>query len=127
MARRETIFLRPFDFAVIGLSLVLVVFSGLRVYGKAPAGRRVLIRGADRSWVFPADAEERVAVPGPLGDTVVEVRRGRARVLSSPCDNQTCVAAGHIDARGQWTACLPNRVFVVIEGTGDAPVDAAAW
>jgi hypothetical protein len=122
---------KPFDFVILGFSLALTVFSGLLLYPASRSAARVLIQGADRSWVFPADAEERVSVPGPLGDTVVEIRGGRARVFSSPCDNQTCVAAGHIHRQGQWVACLPNQVFVAIEGNRegdqDAPVDAAAW
>jgi hypothetical protein len=79
--------------------------------------------------VFPLDAEEHIGVSGPLGETVVEISGGQSRVLSSPCANQTCVAAGHLSRRGQWAACLPNKVFVYIEGTGDddtAP-DSTTW
>jgi hypothetical protein len=75
----------------------------------------VVIQGSGRTWVFPLEAEERIAVPGPLGETVVGIAGGRAMVLSSPCANQTCVAAGHIGRPGNWTACLPNKVLVLIE------------
>jgi hypothetical protein len=118
---------KPFDFVVLGFSLALTVFSGFMIYPASRSAARVRIQGTGRSWVFPVDAEELVTVPGPLGDTVVEIRGGMTRVLSSPCDNQTCVAAGHIHGRGQWVACLPNQVFVAIEGSQDAPVDAASW
>ena len=69
---------------------------------------------------------------GPLGETVVAIEGGTARVLSSPCANQTCVAAGALTHGGQWTACLPNEVMVRISGeaasrdNSDA-VDAGAW
>jgi hypothetical protein len=117
------------DFAAIALSLALTVFSGFAVYSKPKPTTQVVIQGPSRGWVFPLDAEETVSVPGPLGTTVVEISGGRARVLSSPCDNQTCVAAGHIHAQGQWVACLPNNVFVLIEGSenGGGPVDTSAW
>jgi hypothetical protein len=126
MAVWKKVPLRPFDLVVLAFSLALIFFAGASLYAKPSAALRVLIQAPGESWVFPAAAEELVSVPGPLGDTVVEIRGGRARVLSSPCENQTCVAAGHINARGQWVACLPNGVFVAIEGK-DAPVDAAAW
>jgi hypothetical protein len=121
--------LKPLDFLVIGVSLALTVFSAFVIYGKPQAARQVTIQGGGGVWVFPLDAEETVTVPGPLGDTVVEIRDRRAQVISSPCDNQTCVAAGHIDANGEWVACLPNKVFVIIEGTYDdnGTVDTAAW
>jgi hypothetical protein len=61
---------------------------------------------------------------------VVEIRGGRARIVSSPCVNQTCVAAGAVHSPGQWTACLPNRVMVSISGSNseaEGAVDAASW
>jgi hypothetical protein len=122
--------LKPLDFAVLALSLALTLGSGFALYSGAESGVNVIIRGSGRTWVFPLEAEERIAVPGPLGETTVEISGGQSRVLSSPCVNQTCVAAGHIGRPGNWTACLPNRVFVSIEGGADeenSTVDAAAW
>jgi hypothetical protein len=120
---------KPLDFVVIGAAAALTAFSAFTVYAKPQNTHQVMIQGSDKVWVFPLDAEETVTVPGPLGDTIVEIRDHRAHVLSSPCDNQTCVAAGHIDTDGQWVACLPNNVFVVIEGTDDSNgiLDTTAW
>jgi hypothetical protein len=52
---------------------------------------------------------------------VIEIGDGRARVLASPCTNQTCVASGTIHSRGQWIACLPNGIFVSVESAGSGP------
>ena len=121
--------LKPLDFCIVGLSLLVTALSALAVYGDSGDAGQALVQGAGATWVFPLDAEETVSVSGPLGETVVEISGGRIRVLSSPCANQTCVAAGHLDRRGQWTSCLPNRVFVYIEGTGDgdALLDSTTW
>jgi hypothetical protein len=119
---------KPGDFAAIAVSLALIAISALTIYAAPQSSVRVVIHGSDRTWIFPLDAEERIAVPGPAGETVVEISEGRARVLSSPCVNQTCVAAGHIHRQGEWAACLPNKVFVSIEGSADdEALDAAAW
>ena len=86
------------------------------------------MRGENGLWVFPVDSVESVVVSGPLGDTVVEIDGGGARIMSSPCLNQTCVSAGRILTAGQWTACLPNRVMLYIdEGGPNNNVDASAW
>jgi hypothetical protein len=121
--------LKPLDFFIIGISSVLTAALAFAVYGHSCDAGQVIVRGESRTWVFPLDAEEQVAVPGPLGETVVEISGGRSRVLSSPCANQTCVAAGHLNRQGQWTACLPNKVFVYIEGTGDDDtiLDSTTW
>jgi hypothetical protein len=120
---------KPLDFVIIGVSSVLTALLAFAVYGHPEDAGQVIVRGEEKTWVFPLDAEERIAVPGPLGETVVEISGGQVRALSSPCANQTCVAAGHLNRRGQWTACLPNRVFIYIEGTGDgdAVLDSTTW
>jgi hypothetical protein len=125
--------LKPLDFPVLALALALTLGTALAVYSGAESGARVVIQGSGRTWTFPLDAEERIAVPGPLGETVVEISGRRAFVRASPCANQTCVAAGHIGRPGNWTACLPNKVLVAIEGRDDEDeedgkkIDAGAW
>jgi hypothetical protein len=124
--------LKPFDYVCLFCALAVTLLAVIPLYGGAGDQYTIRLKGENGAWVFPRDAEETVAVPGPLGDTVVEIRGGRARVLSSPCQNQTCVAAGSIHTHGQWVACLPNQVLVSVTGRGeiagkDAEVDAAAW
>jgi hypothetical protein len=124
--------LKPFDFVCFFLALAIIFLALIPVYGGAGDQNVFRLKGGGAAWVFPGDAEETVAVPGPLGDTVVEIRGGQARVLSSPCQNQTCVAAGAVRSHGQWVACLPNRVLVSVEGSEtpsreDLELDAAAW
>jgi len=88
---------------------------------------QVLIRGQKSEWTFPVDAQERIVVHGILGETVVRIENNRAWVESSPCANQTCVASGKIVRQGQWTACLPNGVLLMLQGAGGEEVDAVAW
>jgi hypothetical protein len=125
--------IKPLDFCVIIPALAAVSGSFFFAYGGASAQSGVTIKGEAAEWVFPLDADETVTVSGPLGDTIIEIRDNRARVLSSPCVNQTCVAAGAIDSPGQWAACLPNKVLLTIAPAPNSrspdirDVDAAAW
>ena len=122
--------LRPFDFLVAGIAILFTGYCAFTVYARPRDNGQVLVRSSGESWVYPLSTEETVEVPGPLGITVVEIRDMRVHVLSSPCANQTCVASGHINSGGQWVACLPNKVFVVIESEGSADdkgVDSATW
>jgi hypothetical protein len=122
--------LKALDIPVMVLALSLTVLAAFGVRRISAGTARVLVRGpGGASWLFPLDAEETVRVAGPLGTTVVELSGGRVRVVSSPCENQICVAAGHLRAKGVWAACLPNRVFVVIEGDGgeNGEPDVLAW
>jgi hypothetical protein len=128
---------KPFDFGILIPALGAVLVSFFAVYSGAGAQYIIHLKGEGGEWVFPEDAAETVTVSGPLGDTLVEIQNGAARVISSPCANQTCVAAGRIHSPGQWAACLPNKVMVFIGGEaggaapvrspGESGVDAAAW
>jgi hypothetical protein len=121
--------LKPLDFLVIGISLALTGFSAFTVYSQPQASDQVVIQGSGKTWVYPIDAEETIAVPGPLGETIVKIHDHQAYVTFSPCDNQTCVAAGHVSSDGEWVACLPNNVFIIIEGTdnGSGNLDTQSW
>jgi hypothetical protein len=80
--------------------------------------------------LYPLDSVDTLVVPGPLGDTIVGINGGEARIVSSPCRNQICVAMPPVRRHGQWTACLPNQVMIGVDGgspfTGDA-VDGVTW
>jgi len=65
---------------------------------------------------YPAWQDRQVRVTGPLGDTLIEIRGGRARVLTSPCTQKLCLRAGWLDSAGAATACVPNRVSVALLG-----------
>jgi len=120
------------DILIILLAASFVFFSFYNVYAKGQDKINVLIRGQSGEWTFPVDADETVVVAGQLGDTIVRIHDSRAWVESSPCDNQTCVAAGLISRQGQWAACLPNNVLLMIQGVtvkraGENDVDSTAW
>jgi len=120
--------LKPFDIGIVLCALAAVAASFFLTYSVSNGSGLVNVRGENGRWVFPIDAAESMVVSGPLGDTVVEIDGGAARIASSPCMNQTCVSAGRLHAPGQWAACLPNRVMLYIEeSVKDSDVDAAAW
>jgi hypothetical protein len=125
--------LRFFDYGIIILAMIVTGFSAFVIYRNPGGGSRIVLKGPGGSWVYPQNqtAAELISVAGPLGDTVVELQNGKARVLSSPCANQLCIASGTIHTRGQWIACLPNQVLVTIEAAGpkdaEDELDAAAW
>ena len=89
----------------------------------------VHITGESGEWMQPLDKAGDFEVPGALGSTWVHIENGSVHIESSPCPNQTCVAAGDISQANQWLACLPNQVFVSIEGSdgSEGGLDAAVY
>jgi hypothetical protein len=120
--------LKPFDLGIAIPLLGAVIVSFLCVYSDAGSRSTVHLKSRDGEWVFPLDAVETMSVSGPLGETVIEINGTTARIASSPCLNQTCVAAGAVRSPGQWSACLPNRVMLYVSEDETANnVDTAAW
>ena len=116
------------DIFIVVFAVVLIIFSAYAAYMKPQGNARVLIKGHHGvEWIFQIDADETVKINGPLGDTIVRIKDNHAWVESSPCENKNCTAAGFIERQGQWSACLPNNVLVMIIGNGDEDVDAAVW
>ena len=70
------------------------------------------------------NADQTTHVKGPLGLTEVEIKKGKARIVRSPCKNKVCIKSGYIRYADRLTACIPNRVVVRIVGKNHRGVDA---
>lgn len=66
---------------------------------------------------LPLEDETQFSVQGPLGETIIEIKSGKVRVLSDPGPQQLCVLQGWISRAGDSLICLPNRVVIQIPGT----------
>jgi len=113
--------------AVLGLAAVFLVSS--LVYAETSGRLMVHITGESGEWLPPRDKYGDIEGPGPLGITRVHIGPEGVHIEDSPCPNKTCVAAGNITLANQWLACMPNNVFITIEGAGakdDIP-DAAVY
>ena len=115
------------DIPIIAIGLALTVLIASRVYGVKSTSARVTVRSGEKTWIFPLDGDEKLIVEGPIGETLIAISNGRAAIISSPCIGQTCVAAGEMHKSGQWAACLPNKVFLLIEGVSKDAIDAFSY
>jgi len=120
------IWVKMFDIIIILVVAGLTFFAAYTVYLKPHGKSQVLIRGENGEWVYPLDAEVMVVVNGPIGDTTVRIHENNAWIETSPCDNYTCIAVGSISKHGEWAACLPNNVLLIIHGIDDE-VDGISW
>ena len=121
--------LKPLDLVIILIAIILTCISALAVTIGSHTNMNVLVHSPVSEWVYPLNTEETITATGPLGNTVIRIHNNKAWVESSPCFNQVCVIAGFIHRHGSWVACLPNRIFLLVEGhhnEEDSP-DVIAW
>jgi hypothetical protein len=120
--------LRILDVVIAVAAAGAIAIAAAAAWGPGGGQASAVLKGRDGEWVYPLSPDRELRVAGPLGDTVVEIRGKSVSIADSPCRNKTCIAAGSIGKPGQWLACLPNEVFVSIEGRrADGGVDASVY
>ncbi|MBI9107511.1 MAG: NusG domain II-containing protein [Spirochaetales bacterium] len=111
--------LKIFDYIIIALSAAAIIFLSVRIYTAEPGAPVLKVDTADYVYIYPLEEDMEVEVEGPIGSSHIIIKDGTAYISSSPCEDQLCVLMGGISEPGQWAACLPNRVFLSIEGGED--------
>ena len=119
--------LRLLDVAALLCSLGVAGAITRWVLGSRSGRAMIRVTAPDATWLLRPEEDQVLDVPGPLGSNRIVVRGGEVLVESAPCANQICVKTGTVSRPGQWIACLPNRVFVAVEGGGDETIDARSY
>ena len=115
------------DLILVAVLLVaaLALFFGLR-------SRQARDTGTGAQAVVTVDGKEIGRYPlkkngtFPLngGTNILVVENGEAWVSEANCPDKVCMGMGKISRNGEFIACLPNRLLVVVEGAAeDSPVD----
>ena len=119
--------IRRYDIAAILLSLL--IFSGFTWYGWNRSGDSGYLYIEDRDGIalYPLSEDREVHVRGPVGESVIQITEGKAAFIHSDCDDNLCVHMGQISESGEWAACLPNEVFLYIDGGETQEVDADVY
>ncbi len=58
-----------------------------------------------------------ISIAGRLGESQIEIKDGKARFISSPCQHKRCIQRGWLSRSHDFMACLPNEVMLNITGT----------
>lgn len=103
------------DILIVILSSVTLVVLTVSVYG-GPEAAVLVVASGEQEWIYPLDQDREIEVQGVLGVTSIHIGDNKAHIEDSPCINKTCIASPPIRNTGDWSACLPNGVFIRIEG-----------
>lgn len=100
---------------VLGLLGAAILSFQLTTPGEA--GERVVVEQRGKVvFTAPLNSDRRLALPGPLGETVLVIHDGRVCVESSPCPRKICMGMGEISRSGELLACVPNELLIRVEG-----------
>lgn len=108
--------LKPGDYAVLLLGLLFV--AGLFAFRpQSPSGQTLVVRAKGQIVAeLPLQTQRTLAITGSLGNSMIEISAGRARVIGDPGPRQICVRQGWISRAGDALLCLANQISLEIPG-----------
>ena len=119
--------LKILDFTAVFFSVCVIIAFSILVYGDKNGEPEVFIQSREGTFIYPLKEDRIINVSGPIGTTVISIKDGGVRVVSSPCTDKICINAGILDKKGSWTACLPNKVLVRVRSKSEKAVDAVSF
>ncbi len=105
---------------LIAALLVLLVIRN-RQDRKTGTDAVVTVRTSDGDEVYPLNKDGVFSLNGGTNTLVIE--NGEAWVSEANCPDKVCMGMGKISKNGEFIACLPNQVIIVVEGGEESPVD----
>lgn len=120
-------YLKLFDITAFLFVLIIIGFFSYYAYSSPKDNVAVYIKTENGEFVYPLNTEGTYHFHGPIGETVVTMNNQSVRVVSSPCTEKICIASSPIERPGTWLACLPNRIFIRIEGKDKEEIDAGTF
>jgi hypothetical protein len=109
--------IRPGDWLTLALGSVFVVFITLRLWTGELADKAIIRSGGKLFREVPLSRDQTIAVPGPLGISMITIEKRRVRIASDPSPRQYCVRQGWLQQAGEIALCLPNQVSVELVGS----------
>ena len=108
--------LRVLDYLIFASLITVSLWAGFFLYTGENRAQRLVVETPSGKWIYPLTEMRTVVVHGAIGNTIIRIENHTAFISDSPCPNKTCVNAAALKKTGDWNACMPNRVFLHIEG-----------
>ncbi|MDO5772918.1 MAG: NusG domain II-containing protein [Spirochaetales bacterium] len=109
--------LKPFDIVFVLIFLIVIFLSFFNLFSKKnEKAAELFVQTPSEKFVYSLSKDGIYKFKGLLGESSIKVESGKAKFIDSPCENKNCIQSGEINTHGQWAACLPNGIFITIEG-----------
>lgn len=109
--------LKPFDVILFVVGFGICATSFMTAAAKKQGSPLLLVTSPTAEYVYPLDRDDIIHIQGLEGVTEIKIQQGQASYTDSPCANKTCMAAPPVHRNGDWSACLPNGIFMRVEAS----------
>lgn len=115
---------KPLDIVIFVLAIGALGFVVQKSYfNKADGEPVVSINANGTEYIYPLSKKRTVEVEGFIGVSIIQIEDNTARFVSSPCGNHICEMSDDLTKPGDWSACLPNKIFMRINSDANT-IDA---
>jgi hypothetical protein len=98
------------------VSIIFIIFA-FKTFWHFETGSVVQVNFQGKTYGnFSLFQDKKISLIGHEGESMIEIKDGRARFKSAPCKNQYCIQQGWISFTGQMLICIPNEVSIEILG-----------
>ncbi len=73
---------------------------------------------------YSLNKNQTITIPGRLGDNVLTIKDGYAKMESAECPDQVCVNHPAIHNKKEMIICLPNEIIVEVSDGEESKTDA---
>ena len=94
-----------------------VVLLTMQLWSGELADKALIRSGGKVFQTVPLSRNQNIAVPGPLGISIIAINNRKVRIASDPGPRQYCVRQGWLQQAGEIALCLPNQVSVELLGS----------
>lgn len=108
--------IRVGDILTLSLAAIVVVVLTMKFWTGDIADKAIIRSGGKIFREVPLSHDQRIEVPGPLGNSLIVIEKNQARIASDPSPRQYCVRQGWLKHAGEIALCLPNQVSVELSG-----------
>ncbi len=108
--------------AVLLLAALVLLFVTRGSQKKETGAEAVVTVDGTEIGRYPLSRDGRYSLNN--GSNLLIVENGEAWVSEANCPDKICMGMGKISRNGEFIACLPNRLIIVIEGGESSGLDA---
>lgn len=120
--------LTKIDVIILSLATLLVSYSYFYYWSDQSSQADYAIIFTPNHSSHPIDLQQtqKIHIQGQLGESVFEVKEGKIRFITSPCQKKYCIHTGWLTKGGNFVTCLPNQVSVAVYSK-DGAIDSIAY
>lgn len=104
------------DIFIIITAVCIITFLSFTILHNPANNKNCHILFGEKEYIYPLNSDQSIEITGSLGTSHIRIKNNSVSMTSSPCPLKICVKKGEISNSGEWIACLPNKILIIIKG-----------